>query len=441
MRERFPTFSTVTTVWQTLCRVVRHRASGVTLVFIVAGVTACTESYSGGAACPVLCPTKDIAFRDTIVDAVTLDSSLGGYPALGLSPLVLLANRPDTLETRAVIRFDALPTSFLPNAGTVSQTITQVDSVFLHLVFDTLGSVGTSPVTIEAYNVDTTVNDSTQAVVKSLFRPDRLLASKIVTPSTLGDTLSIRLPNVFLKTQIDSGGRLRIGLRMTNGNGQLKFVAFAASAGAPFIRFDPSTDTVYAPLTITPSTNLVGATSEQNFSYQVYGITYKGSPVPTGPVLQVGGFPSYRTYLRFNVPKFISDSSTIVRAEVLLTQVPSTYIDVNDSVTIFPIVPTSSDLVTDLRRILDLSADGFFASLDSARLAPNGNGVKAISILRLARQWAALPPNVPRAIAFRIGGEGAQPAELRFYSSEAAVAALRPRVRITYLPRAQNAIP
>jgi hypothetical protein len=63
-----------------------------------------------------------------------------------------------------------------------------------------------------------------------------------------------------------------------------------------------------------------------------------------------------------------------------------------------------------------------------------------VNVLALARTWRTLPPNVPRAIAFKIGLEGAQPAELRFYSSEAPVN-LRPRLRITYLPRSEFVLP
>lgn len=440
MRKQVSTFSIVTTVWQSLGRIGRYRVGGLALVFLVSGLVACGESYSGGAACPVLCPSKDVAFRDTIIDAISVDTSLGGYPELGLSSLLLLAHRPDTLETRAVIRFDIAPTSFFPNAGSTTESITAVDSVFLTLRFDTTGSKGSAPVTLEAYDVDTTQNDSSQTVVKSLFRSDRLIATATVTPTTVGDSVRIQLPNAFLKAKIDSGARVRIGLRMTNGAGQLRIVAFAAGTGAPVIRFDPATDTVYAPMTIGPSTSIVDATPEINFAYTVYGITDKGSPEPDGTMLQIGGFPAYRTYARFNIPKRISDSSSIVRAEVLFTQTPSRFADNNDTVAIFPIVPTTTDIVTDLRRVLDLSAEGLFALLDSTRLVPSDSGVVAINILTLARQWATLPANVPRAIAFRIGGEGAQPAELRFFSSKAS-AALRPRVRITYLPRTQNAIP
>jgi len=217
-------------------------------------------------------------------------------------------------------------------------------------------------------------------------------------------------------------------------------LAFVAGAGAPTVVFDPSTDTTFAPQQISPSTIVPNATADVELSYSVYMISDLASPPPGANTLVVGGFPAYRSYLRFNVPSLITDSSTIVRAEVLLTQQASTFGDARDSVGLLALVPTTTGLVTDLRRILDLSAAGSFAGVDSTLMVPAATGVRAVNVLSLSRTWRTLPANVPRAIAFRIGLEGAQPAELRFFSSKAP-AALRPRLRITYLPRSEFALP
>ncbi len=418
----------------------RSRLTLVLATLLLTGVAACTETFSGGDACPSLCPSKPTAFKDTTVEAVILDTTLGGYPELGLSPTLLLANRPDTLVTRGVLRFDVLPTSYIPNRTGTSEGITAVDSVTLVLPLDTTGRKGSVPVTIQAYDVDTTQNDSSRTVVQSLFRPDRLIGSTVITPSLQGDSLRIPILKSVMAAKIAANSRLRVGLRISGGSGQLRIIAFSQGAAAPYLRFDPSTDTTYAPIPVSPSTSIALATSDVNLAYLVYGLVDRGSIAPDASTLVVGGFPAYRTYLRFSLPKAISDSSTIVRAEVLLTQRPSRFASVEDTVTLLPLIPTSTTAVSDMRRILDLAADGVFAALDSARLVPRDSGVRAINVLSLARSWGALPANVPRAIAFRISLEGAQPAELRFFSSEASPA-LRPRLRITYLPRSETAIP
>ena len=409
---------------------------------VIAAVTAaaCTESLDGGAACPSLCPSTAESFRDTIVDAVVFDSSLGGYPALGLSPLILIANRPDTVVTSAIIRFDVLPTVFTANRGTSVDSITAVDSVYLRFPLDSTGRRGTRPVTLEVYDVDTMASDSVTSVVRSLFRPDRRIGSLLFTPSAIGDSIRIPFSKTVLAAKIAAKGRLRLGVRIRGGSGQLRALAFVAGAGAPTVVFDPSTDTTFAPQQISPSTIVPNATADVELSYSVYMISDLASPPPGANTLVVGGFPAYRSYLRFNLPSLITDSSTIVRAEVLLTQQASTFGDARDSVGLLALVPTTTGLVTDLRRILDLSAAGSFAGVDSTLMVPAATGVRAVNVLSLSRTWRTLPANVPRAIAFRIGLEGAQPAELRFFSSKAP-AALRPRLRITYLPRSEFALP
>ena len=84
------------------------RISTIAALFAVSGAAACTESFDGGGACPALCPATQTAFRDTILDAVTLDTAVAGFPSLGLSGTLLIANRPDTLVTASVFRYDNL---------------------------------------------------------------------------------------------------------------------------------------------------------------------------------------------------------------------------------------------------------------------------------------------------------------------------------------------
>ncbi|MEO7520580.1 MAG: hypothetical protein ABIW79_02065, partial [Gemmatimonas sp.] len=241
-------------------------------------------------------------------------------------------------------------------------------------------------------------------------------------------------------SKVTARQRLRVGVRITSGAGQLRAVAFRSGAGAPSITYDASTDTTYKPIIVQPTTAIAGLPSDAELAYQVYSIVDRGSSAPDASTLVVGGFPAYRTYLRFVVPPRVIDSGTIVRAELLLTQRPSTFANIADTVSIVPLVPTTTDVVTDLRRVLDLSAEGGFAALPSTRLVPRDSGLRVINVLTLVRSWGGQAANQPRAIAFRIEGEGGQPAELRFFSREAAPS-LRPRLRITYLPRTQVALP
>ncbi len=432
MPERFPSASRF--------RRVRAQLALLLVCSVAIVAAACTESFDGGGACPSLCPAKPSTFRDTTFEAVILDTSLAGFPSLGLSPTLLLANRPDTLVTVGVIRFDVLPTTFLPNKGSVSANITAIDSVYLKLPLDSTGRLGTLPVTLDVFDVDSSDADTSSVVLAKLFRADRRIGSLTFTPSATSDSLRVPISAAKLLAKITAATRLRVGLKLSGASGQLRVVAFISGSGAPTLSFEPTSDDSISRVTISPSTTISGVTDDVQLAFQVYGITMLGSKPPDATTLIVGGYPAYRTYLRFSIPTSITDSSTIVRAEVLLTQRPSSFASAADSVTIVPLVPTTTNVVSDLRRILDLSAEGVFASLDTARLVPRDSGLRALNVLRLARTWPSLPATVPRALAFRIGKEGGQPAELRFFSSEAA-ASLRPRLRITYLPRSEFAIP
>jgi hypothetical protein len=426
--------------WRRIWSRLRRPLLVLSAIGTAAFAAACTEELEGGAACPTLCPARAESFKDTTFEAVTLDTALSGYPVLGLAPELLLANRPDTLVTRMVIRLDALTQDYAVNKTGVTEPIATTDSVYLRLQVDSLGAKGTDSITISVFNVDTTANDSVAAVVKRLFTPRRLIGSIRIVPKNVKDSLRIPLNRRVLDSLIVGGYRMRAGLQITSGRGQIRVLAFSNGSPVPSVTYDPNTDTTYAPIVVQANTTILQGTTEQVLSYSVYNLLDVGSPPPPPNTLTVGGFPAWRAYLRFQVPSRISDSSTIVRAQLLLTQRPSYFGNNADTVAILPIIPTGTAIVTDLRRMLDLSADGVFAAVDSTRLVPRDSGLRSINVLTLARSWPALPTGVARSLAFRISGEGAQPAELRFFSSKAPVG-LRPRLRITYLPRTEFALP
>ncbi len=168
----------------------------------------------------------------------------------------------------------------------------------------------------------------------------------------------------------------------------------------------------------------------------------KGTADADAQTLAVGGLPSRRSYLRFNIPSNIIDSGTVVRAELILTQRPIRGIDPRDTIAVVPLIGVSSTLVTDIRRAMELAAPGLFASpvLDSLLVFPSDSGAKTLNLLGVIRNWTLLPSTVYRALILRSSHEGSEPAEARFFSMEAPLS-LRPRIRITYLPRVDRALP
>ena len=411
-------------------------------IALAVGVAGCTENFDGGTACPTLCPTQSNDFRDTTIDAVILDTTLSGFPTLGLAHRLVIANRKDTLEVVGIIRFDQLPLMFNPNAGTTADSISAIDSVYLRVVVDSTSGKGLTQVDLQAYDVDSTnFPNPTAAMVLSLFRPDRLIGKLAITPSAVRDTLRIPLSKSAVLSKIRNQLPLRVGLKI-NGlvSGQIRILAIDNGTAAPVLSFDPSTDSIYSPIRVAPITVIVGATSDVLLANTIYTLTNKLPTEAGAQTLTVGGWPSHRTYLRFSVPSSIVDSSTVVRAELLLTQRPSPGVDRTDTISVVPLIATSTNLVTDVRRAIDLSAAGTFNGLDSLRLVPGDSTTKKLNVLALVRSWSVLPANILRALVLRSSNEGAEPAEARFYSSEGPVA-FRPKLRITYLPRVDRAVP
>ena len=68
----------------------------------------------------MLCPAIGGDIQNITLDAVVFDTTVNSGAGLGSEPSLILASRGDTLDTRVVIRFDSLPTTFTPAGDTSS---------------------------------------------------------------------------------------------------------------------------------------------------------------------------------------------------------------------------------------------------------------------------------------------------------------------------------
>jgi hypothetical protein len=162
--------------------------------------------------------------------------------------------------------------------------------------------------------------------------------------------------------------------------------------------------------------------------------------MPDASFLNVGGIPGSRTLIRFNIPAKILDSSNVLRATLELTQRPVASIDVTKPLTVYPLLVTAGDEITDVGRSAWLTNPpntGF----DSVTFAPGDSGVKNIEIVNALRAWALpIAETSQTAIALRAGPEGMDPRFISFFSSRAA-ADLRPRLRVSYSPVRSFGVP
>jgi hypothetical protein len=375
--------------------------------------------------------------RDTVVEGVDFDSTLANFPGLGLEGSLLLASL-DSLDTRVIVRFDSLPTNF--RVAGLDSAITRIDTatLSLRLAFPLLTT--TVPIIVEAYDVDTTANDTLPESLLPLFRPDRLLATELVSPASVTDsTVRIFLNTARVLAHVRDTSRLRVGLRVRAGTqGRVSFVS-AEGGTAPQLALRVSADTSVRPLAVSPmSETPTGGSFSAARLVDYVAIAKQPAAAPVTSVA-VGGLRGQRGYLHFSLPSRIVDSSTVVRATLLLTQLPYRGPGGLDTLALDVHPTLASAAVTDVRRIVTLIGA---PSLDTLRLVPRDSGLVELEVADLVRQWrAAGVDSTLRSMVLRVPVEQTTSAELRFASRRSANAVQRPRLRLIYVPRTTSGLP
>ena len=212
----------------------------------------------------------------------------------------------------------------------------------------------------------------------------------------------------------------------------------AEGGGTPLLFFRPTPDTTTKPIQVSPLSKTPTDDPIVASHLTDYTIVAKGPPPAPPSVLAVGGWPPRRVYLRFDIPAKIMDSSTVVRATLLLNQISNSALDPTDSVFIIPQLVLAGRVVTDPSKAAQIVADIF---TDTVKVRPGNSGPTTVEIARAFELWrASKPDTLPRAIILKSLSEGNLPLEIRFSSMEDAIA-LRPRLRISYTSRVPLGVP
>lgn len=405
---------------------------------IISIVAACTESLDTNVGCPVLCSNQSGGIETITIDPVVLDTTVSALAGQGTESSMLVATRGDTVDSRAVIRFDSIPARYTKTTvDTATTAITRVDSARIRFRIDTTGAKFPGPVTIEAYDVNTDAPDSLVSAVAALFTPDRLITSRTFAADSLKDTVIVEIPGSAILARL--GQRLRVGIRATSPAGSVQFRIFSVESGlAEQLYFRADADTLVKPIQLVPYSKTPENQPAIASSLSDYTVLVKGpAPAPLG-ALDVGGLPARRIYMRFNVPAFIADTAEIIRASLLMTQRPDRTVDSKDTVRIIAHVSLATKAVTDLTRAAQITAQ---TSLDTLRVAPGDSGVKLLEVAQIIGLWRTQQADqTPRAMVLISGTEGQAPLRAIFFSIEAAPE-LRPRLRISYSTRKTSGLP
>jgi hypothetical protein len=420
----------------------KHAQPFVLALAAAAAFAACDEQLDAGLACPALCPQRETTVRDTTIFAIAIDSSVAGFPAFGAELEFYLASLGDTLETRAVVRYDSLPNLFRYPNTVADSTITSVDTGAVIKLRLSANDTLAGPVTVEAYDVDLGGPDNDDPTLAAdVFTPDRLLGTRTFDATELKDSIRVPInPDALLGKilQPPPNNRLRVGLRVAP-TGQARLSMFAANGGGgALLEFRPSTVDSVGLLTLGPRSKFP---AEPTIAADLadYLLVVKAPPPPAADVLRVGGLPGRRAYFRFDIPSDILDSASVVRATLFLTQQPSPFSpDATDSVGIQQFAVTAGPAVTDLSKaLLFLNV----SSADTVKVVAADSGLREFEMIGLVRAWRSTSlQRTPRAFALRSATEGHLARQADFFSTEAPLA-VRPRLRITYLPRPPAGLP
>jgi hypothetical protein len=383
------------------------------LLAVVAIATACTEQLVTPGGCPELCPGGTPVIRDTLIAPIVGgDSTFFGYASLGSATALPVANGGALGDARAVIRFIPRGDSVFVSDTARSFTI---DSVVISVVVSARDTT-VSGLAMELYRLPATFDSTTTfAEVAEAMTPATLLRTVPIADAIRSE----RFPIVFQGPDLDllafgeaDSTRLVVGVRLTGPVGAGAYLgAVAAGDATP----------LYVTYTDIGSTDtLIQKQPLQRGVEQNLTVISPATPVATD-LLTVGGFPSARSFIRFDLPAFLRDSATIVRATLEL--IPDR-----------PLVGIPGDSARiDVRGLLaDIGAKSVVlpTRVASVWVHPGDDTVR-IELSSIAQLWQGVDA-LPAAIRLSHGQEYASFLTPQFRSSVSLSG--RPQLRITYRP-------
>ncbi len=444
---------------------------------------ACVEEPTSPARCPAFCPgTKLAVIESLFTNAISRDSTFQGYahPAhAGLLPATAEAG----VDSRPITRMGPFPFLRVKFDSVAKDTTTLAvvtDSMKLTVYF-LRPDTASRNLRISFYQLPDSI-DSTKTLADlapsfagpplRVVNVDSLLALSGRRDSITGDTvlangitdsLSLVSHMVRLRVKFDSAnapvpnladtGRVSLGVVVTADNRPtLTFGANESSLNGVnlglkmswFYRVDSA-----GKLVRPDSLHYNNPDSIQvNSSFDSF--VYTSPTIPVDSNLLVGDVPSRRSLLRIDFPKNIRDSSTVLRAQLLLIPTATAPVVIGDSVI----------LVAD-RVASDLGFKSpFFADTVQGTSAPfvgNPTDTLRIELTSMYRFWQFDTTQTTsiylRLLALQrsnlvVGAdttgrftsvEGGTFTTLRFYSSR--TGAFRPMIRLTYVPRIKLGAP
>lgn len=394
------------------------------LAAVVVVLSSCQEKLTAPADCPALCPGgQPIVYDEVFSPIIGADSSFRGYVQPHAAAALLVSNGLQGFEERALVRFGQRSDSVSVRDTLRAYTI---DSVALNLTV-IARDTNLTGLQVLLYRLSPAIDSfTTFAGIAPAFVADSLIAT-IDVPDTLnrGAIRTVFRGPDLARVQIApaDSGRLALGVRIQSATPTgVRLGALASGTGALFSTY------VTADIPDTGAAKLRNITLGPGFNTYVS----ETSQPDDSTLLAVGGEPSARAFLRFDLPARIRDSATIVRATLELT----------------PVLPITG-LPTDPARLVAraLLADAgpkspvnSVAGRVPADTLEIGTTTVSLEAVRLVELWLGATTR-PSALSLSLASPATSTTEFEaasftrpfFYSTRALNPAVRPRLRVSYL--------
>lgn len=385
----------------------------------LATAVACGERITAPGACPTYCPDDQIVLLDTLLlSAVAQDSAFTGFVPAHRATTTYLATDPGGggLTARAIMRFFTFGDSLRVAANdTVFTPVLGTDSFRIDV-----GMVRRAP-TVQGIQlvlhrlpagIDST---TTYADVDAYFADSTQIAVIAVSDTLSAGTLTATVPASAFPTFAADARVVAIGIRLVTATATYLDLGTLESNNAVVLTRYARIDS--AGTTVTRQEGRLPATDTYVTS---------GTPAPPPGSLVIGGVPSSRVLLRLAVPGAILDSSTIVRATLVLLPQAAAIGATGDTLSLLatgitadfgaksPLVPVPIDSVP-LRR---------------GRLAIGTADTIRLDVTDLLRGWSA-NPDQPRTVVIRAFPEGGTPGAVAIGGTAGLAGA---RLQVSWIP-------
>jgi hypothetical protein len=377
----------------------------------------CQERLTSPGECPALCPGgAPQVFDEVLTPIVGADSSFRGYVQPPAALALRASNGLHGVEDRAIMRYPRRADSVSVRDTLRPYTIDSVAFGFTIIARDTtLGGLQ-----LEVFRLPTSLDSTTTyAAVDPAFVTENLITIiNVPDPVKTGSVRAVLQGLDLARVQIppSDSGVLALGVRIDSPSPTgVRLGAAAAGTGAAFVTYVtldvPDTGTAkLRTLSLNPSFNASVTTAPQT---------------EDADLLAVGGEPSSRALLRFDLPPRIRDSATIVRATLELTPVAA-----------ITGLPTDPARLQARAVLADLGAKSPVSSVAGrvpADTLESGATTVSFEAVRLVELWLGATTR-PSALVLSLAPdlEAATFSRPVFYSTRADPA-LRPRLRISYL--------